>query len=249
MELNWTTVILEIVNFLVLVWILKHFLYRPVLQVIEQRRRRVEASLAEARQRQEQAEQLRSQYDNRLAAWQKEKATARESLQRELQQQRRQALDDLETSLAQAREKARVLEDKRWRELTDQAERRGLELGARFAGRLLQRLAGPELEARILSLLEESLSELPEAQRETLRRAARGTEEGVRVETAYAPTPAQREAIEHAVQTLFGAGARCDFRRAPDLIAGLRLSLGDWSIGLNLGDELKGFADTARDVD
>jgi F-type H+-transporting ATPase subunit b len=249
MELNWTTVVLEIVNFLVLVWILKRFLYRPVLEIIEQRRSRVEAGLAEARQRQEQAEELRSQYENRLAAWQKEKGAARESLQNELQQQRAQALEALESSLAKTREKARVIEEKRWRELTDQAERRGLELGARFSARLMERLAGPELEARILSLLEESLSDLPEAQRETLRRAMRGTKEGVRVETAYEPTPAQRETIERAVRALFGADAHCDFRRTPALIAGLRLSLDDWSVGLNLGDELKGFADTARDVD
>ena len=45
MELNWTTLILEIVNFLILVWILKHFLYRPVLRVIEERRAGIAAAL------------------------------------------------------------------------------------------------------------------------------------------------------------------------------------------------------------
>jgi F-type H+-transporting ATPase subunit b len=33
-ELNWTTFVLEILNFLVLVWLLKHFFYQPVKGVI-----------------------------------------------------------------------------------------------------------------------------------------------------------------------------------------------------------------------
>ena len=37
MELNWTTFALEAVNFMVLVWILKRFLYKPVLAAIAQR--------------------------------------------------------------------------------------------------------------------------------------------------------------------------------------------------------------------
>ena len=81
MELNWTTVILEIINFLVLVWILKRFLYRPVLQVIEERRARIEATLAEAKEQQEAAERLQPQYENRLAEWQRDKQTAREAFE------------------------------------------------------------------------------------------------------------------------------------------------------------------------
>ena len=49
MELNWSTFVLEILNFLVLVWILKRFLYKPVLAVIARRREGIEKSLAEAR--------------------------------------------------------------------------------------------------------------------------------------------------------------------------------------------------------
>jgi F-type H+-transporting ATPase subunit b len=249
LELNWTTVVLEMVNFLVLVWILKRFLYRPVLQVIEERRARVEATLSEARQRQEEADELRSQYENRIAEWQREKQAARETFQREIQQQRGQALEALEATLAAAREKARVLEERRWREFEEGAERKGLELGARFAGRLLEKLAGPEFEDRILPLLAQGLAELPDEQRSALRRAAAAAEDGVRVETAHPLSSQQRDTIAHAVQDLLGAEVRCRFEATPALIAGLRLSLGDWSLGLNLRDELKGFVDTARAID
>ena len=60
MELNWSTFLLEIINFLVLVWILKRFLYQPVLDVIARRRKAIEAQLAEALRLQDEAESLKA---------------------------------------------------------------------------------------------------------------------------------------------------------------------------------------------
>ena len=57
LELNWSTLLLEIINFLILVWILKHFFYKPVLAVIA-RRRSIEESLNDANTLHEDAEAL-----------------------------------------------------------------------------------------------------------------------------------------------------------------------------------------------
>jgi F-type H+-transporting ATPase subunit b len=249
MELNWTTVILEMVNFLVLVWILKHFLYRPVLQVIEQRRLRIQDQLDEAQSQQRQADELRRQYEHRLADWQQEKAAAREALQQEAESRRKQALQALDTELAAAREKAQVVEQRRLQEQTQHLEREALEVGARFARRLLQGLAGPELEGRILELLGAELARLSEPQRQALIRAMRENGRRLQVESAYPLNEQQRQSLAQDVGRLLGEAVRCDFQRQPALIAGLRLSLGDWSLEANLRDELRAFVDTARELD
>jgi F-type H+-transporting ATPase subunit b len=245
-ELNWTTLILEIVNFLVLVWILKHFLYRPVLRVIEERRAGIEAALDEAKQRQDEAEKLRSQYENRLAEWQQDRQQAREALQREIQQQRSRALEEQKQSLDAEREKARVIEQRRARELEEGRERAALALGARFASRLLEGLSGPELEGRILEMVCEALGHLPEERQAALRRALANGGSTVRVESAHALDDGQRQRLVQALQGLLGSGVHCTFEERPELISGLRLSVGDWSLGLNLRDELEGFADQAH---
>ena len=58
MAIDWTTFALEVVNFLVLVWLLKRFLYQPVLEVLVQRRAGVARTLEEAGVRQAVREQL-----------------------------------------------------------------------------------------------------------------------------------------------------------------------------------------------
>ena len=249
MELNWTTVILEMVNFLVLVWILKRFLYHPVLQVIEQRRARIQASLDQAQTRQQQADELQRQYERRLADWQVEKEHAREAFQQEMESQRKQALLGLEASLAEAREKAQVVVQRQQQELEQHMAREALELGAGFASRLLQDLAGPELEGRILDLLGSELAGLPEQQRQSLRRALQEHDRQLRVESAYPLSARQRQDLERRLQQSLGEEVTCSYQQQPALIAGLRLSLGDWSLQANLRDELHAFVDTARELD
>ena len=242
MELNWTTVALEILNFLVLVWILKHFLYRPVLQVVERRRADIEATLKEATEREQAAEKLRMRFENRLAEWQQDKQAAREELQREMQQQRSRAMEELQETLGAEREKVQVLEQRQANELEAHRQREALQLGARFASKLLQDLSGPELEAQIVALVCEQFAQLPEAQQAALRRVDTAK---VEVQSAFTLNEVQRATIARSLNAVTGRQMALSFTEQPELLAGLRLSVGDWTLGANLRDELKGFSDQA----
>jgi len=78
MQLDWLTFTLEIVNFLVLVWILQRFLYRPVLETIARRKAEIDKTLADAASRQQDAQALEHRYQDRLVEWEKEKQGLRD---------------------------------------------------------------------------------------------------------------------------------------------------------------------------
>jgi F-type H+-transporting ATPase subunit b len=246
-ELDGSTFLLEVVNFLVLVWILRRFFYQPVLDVIESRRRRIEQALAEAREGRSEAQALRTHYEGRLAAWEEEKQAARAELQGALEQQRLQELESLRETLAREREKVRVQDERREAERRRQDEEEALRLGARFAARLLERLAGPETDARVLALVAEDLAALPAEERAALRRAWDDCDGAVEVVSARPLDPGRRAALEAALGSLLGAEVRCDYHVEPALVAGVRISLGPWSLAANVQDELRGFADAARE--
>ena len=88
MEFDWTTFALEIINFLVLVWILQRFLYKPVTSAIAERKAGIEKTLADAQAVQAEAESLKRQYENRMANWEHEKAQARVQLLQEMDAER-----------------------------------------------------------------------------------------------------------------------------------------------------------------
>jgi F-type H+-transporting ATPase subunit b len=98
LELSWSTILLEIINFLVLVWILKRFLYKPVLAVIARRRAGIEDRLAETQRLHDEADALKAEYENRLSDWDHERRQARDALTQELDAERARQLAELQTS-------------------------------------------------------------------------------------------------------------------------------------------------------
>ena len=65
MNFDWTTFALEAINFLILVWLLKRFLYRPILDAVARRQAAVARTLADAEAARVDAARLREEYEGR----------------------------------------------------------------------------------------------------------------------------------------------------------------------------------------
>ena len=246
MELNWSTVVLEILNFLVLVWILKRFLYQPVLDVIARRQAGIEKTLADAEARHEEAVSLQEQYEGRLAEWSKERQQAREKLSRELAAEHDRKLAELQTDLEQEREKARVAGVRRQADAVRKLEETALLQGTRFTTRLLQAAAGPELEARLVDLAINGLTALPAERVSAMRNSYGKPLDAVRVASAFPLADDQRQRLGQALASIAGEEIPQHFEQDSALLSGVRISIGAWVLGVNLQDELKGFMELAH---
>ncbi len=242
MELNWPTFFLEIVNFLVLVWLLKRFLYKPVLEAITQRKAVIDKTLSDAAARQADAQALERQYQNRLADWENEKEKLRAEVAEEISAQRAQMMAQLENSLKQERERARVLEQRRRNELRNQAEEAGLASGVQFTARLLARAACPELESRLVNLALEDLPRLPPDQLQGLRSVSQQAGLRVKVSSGFPLSAPQRSVINERLKEITQDNIAVEFNEDSRLLAGLRISIGPWVLRANLEDELEFFA-------
>lgn len=246
MDLDWTTFILEIINFLVLVWILQRFLYKPVMNVVAQRRAAIVKSLEEAQATQSTAASLKEQYENRLSDWQKERAEARQQLHGEIEAERQKLLEQVQTELAEQRQKEQVLAARRNEYLLREARQQALRLSEQFAARLLTRLAVPAVEGRLLDMLLEDLARLSEAQRQTLVDAQRNMRSPVQVVSAFPLNDSQRQRLVSALQKLLAAQVACEFGEDPALLAGVCVHIGAQRLQANLKEELRFFGDAIR---
>lgn len=243
MQYDWVTFALEIINFLVLVWILKRFFYQPVLAMLDARQARIRDEMAKAGQAQREGEALKLQYDQRLAHWQQEREQLRQQLERELAQQRASGVERIRQTLADEEAKARarsaVAAASREADLIRQASSTAY---GKVAA-LLQRLASPALTASIASLLLEDLDGLPQEQRDLLSAAARKVAAGSSVEIAAAHPleEAARRGIVAALSAATGQPLHDEVKVDPTLIAGIRVAVGDCLLHANLADELAFF--------
>lgn len=246
MELTWTTFILEIVNFLILIWILKRFLYKPVLEAIAKRKAAIDKTLSDATARQAEAKALEAQYQNRLTAWESEKEGLRAGVEKEINAYREQKMAALEESLAQEREKSRVVEQRRLNELEIKAEEESRLEGVQFTARLLTRLASAELETRIVDLVLEDIPLLPVEQLQAVKAAGRDGARSVKVTSAFTLPETQRCAITKILEAVRQDGATTEFKEDSRLLAGVRISIGPWVLHANIEDELQFFANALR---
>ncbi|MFV8782630.1 F0F1 ATP synthase subunit delta [Microbulbifer sp. SA54] len=249
MELSWSTFLLEILNFFVLVWVLKRFLYRPIQSVIARRQQDIDARLAEASAKEAQARRLQDDYEDRLAQWRSEREQSRQALEQELRGEKARREKLLAEDLEQQRARSVAVDSRRQGEQRRQLELQAMEQGSRFAAKLLEQGAGPETEARLLSVFLESLAEMPEARRLQLCAQLRDTpkEAQLQVASAYPLDGGMRNKIEQALTACLGRPVACRFTEQPELIAGVQVSMGAWVMGVNVRDELQGFAHLAPD--
>ena len=244
MSFDWTTFALEVLNFFVLVWILKHFFYRPVLAVLDERQARLSAERQQAEQMRNDAVTLKSQYETRLEDWQREREQSRRLLDNELTRARASAMESLKKRLADEEAKARARAEALAASREGTLRREALRDAYRTAAAMLKRLAIPELTERVAEVVRDDLATLPEARRSVLRNAAQALGVGATVDIAVAHRLADPEQalLSNALAQAADRSLAVTFKEAPELIAGVRATVGECLLHANLADELAFFS-------
>ena len=247
MEFNLSTFILEIINFLILIWILQRLFYKPLLDVIAKRKQFIDQSLADAKTMQQQAEEQRSLYENRQMLWEQEKQAALAVLHQQIDVERSAQMARLNSDLEQERQKVSVTLQRQQQELQQQAEKQALQNGARFAGLLLKQSAGPELEARLFALLVDNLKSLPTACTQCLQMLGSKKSVSINITSAYPLTAEQQGQLKQKLGALIDSLITIQYHQDAELIAGIRMDIGAWVLNANLQHELTGFAEMANE--
>ena len=238
MPIDWFTVVAQAVNFLILVWLLKRFLYKPILQAIDEREKGIAAQLAEAEAKKAEAQQERDDFQHKNEAFDQARAALLKKAEDEAKAERQRLLEG-------ARKDADALRAKRQDALRDEQRSLGQEI-ARWtqnevfavARKTLADLATTSLEERMVDVFVHRLSALTGAAKEELAAALKASTQPARVRSAFDLPPAQRQAIESAVNKTFGAEAHVQFEIAPELVSGIELSTGGQKVAWSIADYL-----------
>lgn len=249
MELDWTTFLLEIANFLILVWILNRLLYRPVLKAIAVRREGLARTAAEAEKLREDAADLEARYRSRLTQWEREKEGLRKEMLAELGADRARLEAALHLSLEQERERARAILDQDLQDRLREMERMALDQGSRFATRLLEEATTPELEKRLQELFLSSLAKLPAERIRAIAEALREPGVPVRAASAFSCPEERRTEIRQGLSEVCGYQGKVEFVEEPALLAGVQLRAGPWILDATLSGELGFFREAAHHGD
>ncbi|MEQ9472650.1 hypothetical protein [Roseitalea porphyridii] len=230
MHIDWLTVTAQIVNFLILVWLLQRFLYRPITSAMARREARIEARLADAKSARQDAEDEAQAWRDKQRELDNRKSAIIEEVRREAESMRARLEEEIRAEMEERRGAwAEHLQEER-EELAQALRKRMARHVHETTRRILANFADADLAGQVAREFGLRLEALGDNDRQRLAEAAAKTSDPALVEsgvTLTAPVPAR---ITRAIHEQIADGMEVDYRTAEDVLMGVRLTVGDQTL-------------------
>jgi F-type H+-transporting ATPase subunit b len=239
MLIDWFTVAAQGINFLVLVWLLKHFLYKPVLNAIDEREKRIAAQIQDAEKKKAEAQKEQAEFQRKNDDLDHQRVAL-------LSDATKAATTEREKLIAAARQEAEALHAKLEKANHDEFENLNKAVGTlvqseaiSIARKTLTDLAGINLEQSLAETFVRRVQGLDDKSRAEFQKILRDSQAPV-VRSAFPLSDPQKGTIADSLKPFVGEGTKIAFETKPELIAGIELIASGqkiaWSVSDYLGD-------------
>lgn len=236
---NWSTLLLQILNFGIMVFILSRVFFKPVVRILDERAEKVTKALQEAEEREQKATEAQAQYEKTLAEAQEQVLVMQQQAQEDLLQTKQQVLLEAREQVQRMRETAEQdLEQARQEAVAEHRRELGY-LAIELSGRLMRQAGGAAFQE---ASMHEFLDRLARLQPENYRQALADDEAPtlqVQVVSAQALERGERTELERRTAKLLEREIEVRYRVDPSLIAGATMRFGSVVIDGSLSGQLQ----------
>jgi len=238
MLIDWFTVIAQAVNFLVLVWLLKRFLYKPILDAIDAREKKIAETIAEAVETKQAAEMQRIEFERKTQRFNDDRKTLVLEMQEEIKLKREKLLDDANQSAEAMSAKRLEAMQRAQKTLADEISRQTQDQVFAISRKTLRDLADSSLEERITQAFIRQLREMNGSTIQDLADSLIESSKPIRVLSAFDLPEVQQIAIRHAIKEISAVDTLVSFDVDPNAIAGIEMTSSGRRIAWSIDDYL-----------
>ncbi|MCJ7592456.1 MAG: F0F1 ATP synthase subunit delta [Woeseiaceae bacterium] len=238
MLIDWFTVGAQALNFFILVWLMKRFLYKPIIHAIDEREKRIATELANADKKKAEAQKESDEFKHKNEEFDKQRATLLKKATAEVKDERQRLLEE-------ARNAADALSAKRQETLRNDAHNLHQAISKRtqkevfaIARRTLKDLASANLEASMSEMFTRRLRKMDNPAKAQLADAIKSASDPILVRSAFELPDEQRAAIQNALNETFSADIHVQFDTSPDFISGIELTTNGQKLAWSIDDYL-----------
>jgi F-type H+-transporting ATPase subunit b len=253
MLLDWFTIGAQALNFLILVWLMNHFLYKPILNTIDAREKLIAKELADADAKKAEAQKEHDEFQKKNEEFDQQRTALLTKATEEAKAERFRLIEE-------ARKASDVLRAKRQESLINEARNLNQAISrftqkAVFAitRKALTDLATTSLEERMGEVFDRRLRELDDKSKLVLGEALKKNSEPALIRSTFDLPEAQRTVIQNVLNETFSADIQLRFESSPDLVSGIELSSNGQKVGWSIADYLasmeKGVGELLKGMD
>ena len=247
---DWTTILFQALNFLLLLVILQRFLYRPLREKMQEREEEIEAEIEEAKQRAEEAEREREELEEKLKEAEKEAEKIRKEAREEAAKRRDEILETAQEDAANIRREANERIRREEQAARERIQKRARQTAVELAEDLLRDTAGEALHDQLVDRFLSEEDDLRDADLNRLADATRKADGAIRIRTAYPLDERTQQRFQETLRDRLpwndeSSVPEFEFsiEEDPELVAGFTLISGGVALDLNVNhtlDELTG---------
>jgi len=248
MKINWFTVIAQVINFLVLVWLLKRFLYKPILNAIDEREKKIAGQLKDAEDKKATAIKEQDDFNKKNAEFDQQKKALMDKAIADTNAQRDKLLQDAKdeaNTLRSNLEKA-IKESLQNDELAN-ADKMQKQVFA-ITRKLLEEMASSSLEDQSVNTFIKRLSSLNEADKKKFIEAFKSNTNTILVRSAFELSAPQQIAINTAVNEALATKSLLQYKTASELISGIELTTNGYKLAWSFSDYLNSLQNNLNEI-
>jgi F-type H+-transporting ATPase subunit b len=232
------TVGAQILNFLILMWLLRRVLYGPITRAMDERDGRIRHDIDNARRLQAEAAATREQLEQEAAAFASARDARLVEARTEIETWRRAQMDAARAEMDASRERWQRALVQEQRAAVGELRRRVVHEVLSLVRLALRDLADSELEERVVARFLSRLRELTPAERERLRAAAAGDGHRIDLRTSAPLADADRTRLRDAISGALGGQLAVHFDTATEPGGGVELRAGGLKVAWSLNEYL-----------
>lgn len=240
MFIDWFTVGAQIVNFLILVYLLKRFLYQPIVKHMNEREEKIAGRLQEASDQRQEAQQQIDAFRRKQEELEEQRATILEQAEEEAQQRRQELIEQARNQAADKRQSWLQSLDREKADFARGLKQRTSQKLLRLVQRALQDLADEPLNNRLATVLLDRMQNLDQDLRDRLSRAAQKGE--ITIRSTFELEAAMKRKLTTALQQLCDKDAAVTYQVDKEQPLGIEVSAGSVRVSWNIAgylDELE----------
>ncbi|HEY4877217.1 MAG TPA: hypothetical protein VIH86_16690 [Puia sp.] len=238
MKINWFTVIAQVINFLLLVWLLKRFLYKPILKAIDEREKKIAAQIKDA--------------DDKKTAAIKEQDDFRKKND-DFDQQKKGLMDKVvadtnaekDKLVEAAKNDANALRSNLEKSAKENLQNQNIEIAQKtqkevfaITKKALTDLASLSLEEQSANTFIKRLNESKDEEKKQFIDAFKSNGNPILVRSAFDLPVKQQGEINNTVDALLGTKTQLQFKTTPELISGIELTANGYKLAWSFSEYL-----------
>ena len=238
MLIDWFTVIAQVLNFLILVWLMKRFLYKPILQAIDTREKLIEARLTDAKTKKAEAKKERDEFQKKNEEFDNLKAGLLTKAAEEAKVERQRLLDEARKDSDALRGKQKESLGIEFKNLSGEIARRTGQEVFSITRKALSDLASTTLEEQMVGVFVRRLNELDDKNKVALKDAFQNSSDTATVRSTFDIPTSQQSSVKEALSSVLANGTTVNFETSPDLVSGIELNANGCKVSWSIAEYL-----------